>query len=180
MAEIKSTLELAMERTKKMAISDKEREAIKQKEFSQKVNALFHRYMEGLLPLNALLKEIERMDEKARTMAKEFLLIQWIDALSLNEEAEGLLIGIETLKGKEIDEVKEKLHHLLSQYREETEKIKEEARARSEDALRKEGIYGSAVEPNIEGSPSVKKELRDLDQRFGAKLKEVKEQLRIS
>jgi ElaB/YqjD/DUF883 family membrane-anchored ribosome-binding protein len=178
MAEIKSTLELAMERTKKIAISREEREEIKQQETLQKVNALLHRYMEGHLPLNEILRKIERMDEKTRTMSKEILLSQWIDALSLNEEDERLLRGIEALKGKDIDEVKEKFHHLLSQCRKEKEKIKQEIRVRSEEALRREGIYGNAVEPNIEGSQHLEKELGNLDQLYGVKLKEIKEQLR--
>jgi myo-inositol-1-phosphate synthase len=178
MAEIKSTLELAMERTKKISISKEEREEIKGKEILQKVNGLFHRYMEEHIPLNEILREIERMDEKTRTMVKEILLSQWIDALSLNEEDERLLRGIEALKGKEIDEVKEKFHHLLSQCRNEKEKIKEEEKAKSEEVLRREGIYGSAVEPNVEGSQHLEKELGNLDHLYEVKLKELKEHLR--
>jgi len=49
MGEIKSSLELAMERTKKIAISEKEREEIKRREIDQKVNALSNRYREGHL-----------------------------------------------------------------------------------------------------------------------------------
>jgi ElaB/YqjD/DUF883 family membrane-anchored ribosome-binding protein len=179
MAEIKSTLELAMERTKKIAISKEEREEIKQKESLQKVNGLFHRYREGHLSLNEILREIERMDEKTRTLTKEILLSQWIDALSLNEEDERLLRGIEALKGKNIDEVKEKFHHLLSQYRKEREKINQEVRAQAQEILRREGIYGSAVEPNIEGTQHLEKELGNLDHLYGVKLKEIKEQLRV-
>jgi len=178
MAEIKSTLELAMERTKKIAISDKEREEIKRKEILQKVNGLFHRYIEGHLPLNEILREIDRMDEKTKTMAKETLLSQWIDALSLNEEDERLFKGIESLKDQYIDKGKEKFRHLLSQYRREKEKIKEKVRAQSEEALRRNGIYGSAVEPNVEGSGIWKEELDKLNRLYGAKLKELKEELR--
>ena len=88
MGEIKSTLELAMERTKKIAISEKEKEEIKQKEVLQKATSLFHRYREGHLPLNDILKEIERMEKKTAIMVKEILLSQWIDALSLNDDDE--------------------------------------------------------------------------------------------
>jgi len=177
-AEIKSTLELAMERTKKIAISKEEREEIRRKEILQKINGLFNRYMEDHLSLNEILKEIERMDQKTRPMAKEILLSQWIDALSLNDKEDRLFRGIEALKGKEIDEVREKLHHLLSQCRNEKEKIKEEEKAKSEEALRREGIYGSAVEPNIEGSQHLEKELGNLDHLYEVKLKEIKEHLR--
>jgi ElaB/YqjD/DUF883 family membrane-anchored ribosome-binding protein len=177
-AEIKSTLELAMERTKKITISKEERDEIKQKESLQKVNGLFHRYREGLLSLNEILREIERMDQKTRTMTKEILLSQWIDALSLNEEDEKLLEGIEALKGQEMDEVRAKLHHLLSQYQREKDRVKEEVTGRSTEALRKDGISGSAVEPKIEGSKLWKKEMEKLDRSYQIKLDEIKEQLR--
>ena len=178
MGEIKSTLELAMERTKKFAISDKEKEEIKQREILQKATSLFHRYREGHLPLNELLKEIEKMDKRTSTTVKESLLSQWIDALSLEENAERILKGIESLKRRSIDEGKQKFHHLLSQYQKEKEKIKEEVKAQFITDLKERDIYGSAVEPNLEGGEHWKKEKEKLDNSYKTKLEEIKEQLR--
>ncbi|NWG04718.1 MAG: hypothetical protein HXY44_17835 [Syntrophaceae bacterium] len=178
MGEIKSTLELAMERTKKVKISETEKEEIKQKEILQRVTSLFHRYREGYLSLNEILKEIEKMEQKAATMVKELLLSQWIDALSLEDDAERILKGIESLKGQNIDEVKKTFNDLLSQYQGEKEKVKEEVRLRITDVLRNDGIYGSAVEPKIEGNEIWKKENETLDQSYRLKLEEIKEQLR--
>jgi len=178
MAEIKSTLELAMERTKKIGISEKERKEIKQKEIGQKVNALSHRYMQGHLSLNEILREMEKMDEKTQTIAKETLVSQWIDALSLKNEDERLLKGIESLRHRTTDQLKEKHHQLLSQYRREEEKIKEKVRAQLTEALKREGIHGSAVELNIEASPLWKKEGENLDHLYSSKLEEIKEALR--
>ena len=56
MGEIKSTLELAMERTKRFSVSAKEKDEIKQKEALRKATGLFHRYREGHLSLNDVLK----------------------------------------------------------------------------------------------------------------------------
>jgi len=179
MGEIKSTLELAMERTKKFAISEKEKEEIKQKEVSQKATSLFHRYREGFLPLNDILKEIEKMEKKTATMVKESLLSQWVDALSLEDDDERTLKAIESLKGGSIDEVKQKFHSLLSQYLNEKEKVKEKVKVQFTEALRKDGIYGSAVEPKLEGTELWKKENEKLDHSYKKKLEEIKEQLRV-
>lgn len=179
MAEIKSTLELAMERTKKFAISEKEKEEIKQKEILQKATTLFHRYREGHILINGILKEIEKMENKTATSVKESLLSQWIDALSLNDEDDKIIKGIESLKHRGIDDVKQKFHHLLSQYRREKEKVKQEVMAQSAEVLRKDGIYGSAVEPKIEGGELLKKECEKLDHHYGVKLEEFKEQLKV-
>jgi len=175
--EIKSTLELAMERTKKFAISGKEKKEMKQKEVLQKATSLFHRYREGHLPLNEIMKEIERMEKKTATTVKEFLLSQWIDALSLEGDVERILKGIESLKQRSINEVKGKFYSLLSQYHEEKENAKEEVTIQFTEALRKDGISGSAVEPKLEGSELWKKEIEKLDQSYRMKLEEIKKAL---
>jgi len=178
MAEIKSTLELALERTKKLAISEKEKEEIRQKKLLEKATRLFHRYREGHAPLSELQKEIERMDEKTSAGVKEFLLSQWIDALSLKEEDERLIKGIEWLKNGHLEEVLERFHHLFSQYREEMEKTRHDVRTQLAEGLKREGIEGSAIEPNVEGNPLWKEAVEKLDHLYGAKLEEIRKQLR--
>jgi len=178
MADIKSTLELAMERTKKMTISEKEKEEIKRKEIEHKVDALSNRYRDGHLPLTEVLKEIERMDERVQTTARESMLSQWIDGLSMNNQDERLLKGIESLKHRSLDELKQRHHQLISQYQKEKERIKEEARAQLVEILREDGIYGSAVEPNTEAHHLWKQALEKLNQLYRSKLEDIKEQLR--
>jgi hypothetical protein len=178
MAEIKSTLELALERTKKMAISEKEKEEIRQKKLLEKAKGLFHRYREGHAPLSELQKEIERMDERTSAAVKDFLLSQWIDALSLKEEDERLIKGIEWLKNGRIEEVPERFRHLCSQYREEIEKTRHEVRTQLEEALKREGIVGTAVEPNLEGDLLWKEAVEKLDHLYGGKLEEIRKLLR--
>ena len=178
MAEIKSTLELALERTKKMVISEKEKVEIKQKELLEKAKGLFHRYREGRAPLNEIQKEIERMDEKTSAAIKEFLLSEWIDALSLKGEDERLIRGVEWLKDGPMAEVVERFHHLLSQYQKEIEKTRHEVRTRLEEELKREGITGSAVEPNVEGNSLWKKAVQELDRLYGGQLEEIKKELK--
>jgi len=109
---------------------------------------------------------------------KESLLSQWIDALSLNDEDGRTFKGIESLKQRSIEEVKQKFHNLLSKYQDEKERIKEKLRVEFTEALRKEGIYGSAVDPEIEGSELWKKEKEKLSHSYKMKLEEIKQQLR--
>jgi hypothetical protein len=178
MGEIKSTLELAMERTKRFAVSEKEKEEIKQKEVLQKATGLFHRYREGRLSLNDVLKEVERMERKTATTVKEYLLTQWIDTLSLEEDNDRILKGVESLKEKSIAEVKQRFDYLLSQYQKEKERVKEKTGVQLVETLKKDGIWGSAVEPKLEGSEIWKKENENLSCSYRIKLDEIKEQLR--
>lgn len=179
MGEIKSTLELAMERTKKFVLSEKEKEEMKQKEVRQKATSLFHRYRERHLSSNEIQKEIERMKKSIQSAVKELLLSQWIDALSLDDEDDRILKGVEALKERRIGEIKQKFRQLLSQYRTEKEKTREETKARLIEALRKEGIYGSAVVPNLEASELWKTEKERLNQPYRIKLEAIRQQLRF-
>jgi len=178
MGEIKSTVELAMERSKRFAVSEKEKDEMKQKEVLKKATSFFHRYREGNLSLNDILKEMEKMERKASITVREALLSYWIGALSLDDENEGILKGVESLKGKSIGEAKQKLDHLLSQYQDEKEEIKKKTGAQLVEALKRDGIWGSAVEPKLEGSELWKKENEILDRSYSIKLDEIKEQLR--
>jgi hypothetical protein len=180
MGEIKSTLELAMERTKRFAVSEKEKDEMKQKEVLQKATSLFHRYREGRLSLNDILKEIERMERKTATTVKEYLLSHWIDAVSLDDDSERILKGVESLKERSIAGIKQEFRHLLSQYQREKEKVREKVGVQLIEALEKDGIWGSAVEPKLEGSELWKKENENLDQSYRRKLEEIKQQLRVS
>ena len=176
--EIKSSVELAMERTKKFALSDQEKEELKRKEVLQKASSLFHRYRDGHLSLNEVLKQIEKMEEKTATTVKQSLLSQWIDALSLDDGHERTFKGMESLKRQSLDEVRKKFQHLLSQYQAEKEKVKEKMRIQLAEALKKKGIYRSAVEPNFEKSDLWTKESEKLDHSYKMKLEEIKQQLR--
>jgi len=178
MGEIKSTLELAMERTKRFSVSEKEKEEIKQKGLLQKATGLFHRYREGHHSLNEVLKEIEKMEGKTAITVKEYLLSQWIDILSLDDDGERILKGVESLKGRSLAEVKEEFRHLFSQYQSEKEEAREKVKGQLIEALKKDGIWGTAVEPKLEGSEFWKREDETLSQFYRMKLDEIRERLR--
>jgi hypothetical protein len=82
------------------------------------------------------------------------------------------------LKERSIAEAKQRFHRLLSQYQREKEEVKEKMRVQLTEALKKDGIWGSAVEPKLEGSEFWKRENETLDQSYRMKLEEIKEQLR--
>ncbi len=178
MAEIKSTLELALERTKKIIISDEERKEIKQKEILEKVSSLSHRYREGTSPLHEILKEIEKMDEKIRPWVVDTLLTQWIKALSLTPEGERLIKGIESLKRRGLEKMKERFDDLLYHYQEAREEMKKRVKVQLMEILKKEHISGSAVDPKVEGNEIYKEESERLDQTYMGKLEELKKELR--
>jgi len=179
MGEIKSTLELALERSKRFSLSEKDREEIKKKEIQEKISTLFFRYQEGYLHLHEIQKEIDRLGEGMAKAVKEGLLLRWVDGLSLEGENEKMLKGIEGLTNRALDEVKEALQKLRLQYQSEKDRLKQEERNRRLEALRRAGLSGDALEPNIETSVEWSKALTALNQKYELQLRELKDRLRV-
>ena len=178
MAEIKSTLELAMERIGKMSISKEEKEEIRRKEIVQKATSLFNRYVEGTLSNHEMTREIERMETGGTAAIRESVLSRLMDALSLDEGREKILEGIKFLTGKNVDDVKQTLESLYLEYEKEKEEVREEIRTRIEETLRRDGIYGSAVVPPVEGSDRWKERMAMLQHAFREKVEEVRDVLK--
>ncbi len=178
MAEIKSTLELALERSKKFSLSEKEKEEIKKKEIQEKMNSLFYRYQEGHLHLHEIEREIDRMGAETRKIVKEGLLLRWIDALSLEDGNERILKGIEWLKNRPIDEVEGALQRLLHEFQSEREQMVQKVRRQLLEAYRKEGFSGDAIEPNLEASESWRSASGALNQKYQRQLEKFKESLK--
>ena len=178
MAEIKSTLELALERTRKLSISQKEKDEIKRKETEQKAAGIFHRYMDNTLSLNELLREVERMEEKARSAVRELLLSRWIDAVSLEADPEKLLRGVESLKGQSVDEIRRTLEVLRSELERRGREAEQKMEIQLAEALRKEGIHGTAVVPRVRESGEWKERIRSVAQGFLGEVEACKEALR--
>jgi hypothetical protein len=109
---------------------------------------------------------------------KEYLLSHWIDTLSLEDDNDRILKGVESLKGKSIAEVKQRFDRLFSQYQKEKEKVKEKTGVQLVETLKKDGIWGSAVEPKLEGSELWKEEKENLGRSYRTTLEEIKEQLK--
>ncbi len=178
MGEIKSTLDIAMERLKKIEITEKERDEIKRKEISQKASGLATRYIEGSISLYDVQKEIDKMDVNTKEMIKEILLSRLIEELSLQNNYERLIMGIEWIKGKELNEVKDELEYMAKQFEREKANLRKNLEDKILDSLRKSGIEGSAILVNIDSSDLWKKEEKELNRTYEAKIKIIKDRLK--
>lgn len=178
MAEIKSTLELALERTKNLSISEEEKEEIKKKEILLKASGMFNRYMEDYVSVGDVMREIGRLEGKAGALTREFLLSQAIGAISLERDNEKLLRVIESLKGRDVGDAKRKLASFRSEYEREKQEAAEEIMVRMEASLRQDGISGSGVVPRIQGSSEWEEKVEGLQQAFRERIGEIKKDLK--
>lgn len=178
MGEIKSTLDIALERLKSIGISEEEKEEIKRKEINQKALSLSNRYIEGTLSLHDVQKEIERLDDNTKRIIRNILLSRLIEELSLKENYVRILQAIGWILEKDVSDLIERFQNLITQYEEEKNKIKEKVENRLIKSLYEIKLKGSAIEVNIESSNLWREEIDKLDKSIESRIKKMREELK--
>ena len=148
MSGIKSAIELAMERTKNLVMTEEERKSFTAKELENKIRAVVRRYLEGIIEKDGVNKEISAIEGDERSMKPVLvdLLVEAFDAKGRNER---LLELLSAIAGEAKESLKQELETMRGRYAEQTEKGETAVRQRIMDRLGAMGITGSSVEPNI-------------------------------
>jgi len=174
MGEIKSTLELALERTRKLSMTQDEKDEIKRQELLKKAMGLSRRYTEGHAPLREIVREIERMSDQEKIKVRKTLLHQWGETLSIESDYERLFEGIESLRGMKVSGLREKFQLLVSEYQVERKKTERDIERQIIEDLRKEGFSGTAVVPRLEGNPRWRERTQAINAFFHKRVEEIR------
>ncbi|MFO7964497.1 MAG: hypothetical protein R6U50_11285 [Desulfobacterales bacterium] len=171
MGEIKSTLDLVMERTRHLTLSDDERKAQQLDRFKKRVSGLVQKYREGRFDVTKFKSEAAELKKEHRVDGDQVI---WNALLSE--------IGIDTydpdvlhlLKAYELD-----IEPIEKVYADYTAACRELAVLTGESAkkslFRQHGIAGNAVIPNPEKDPDYRSRLADIHEKYTNKLERVKE-----
>ncbi len=149
MANIKSAIELAMERTKHLVMDEKEKEEFARRGLEEKLRATMRRFLEGMTGREELLAELGGM--KAGKREKRLLLIDMVlEEFDLSGDKEKLfdlleLVGEEAGGGLAGDARK-----LKERFRDELKANVADVRAEIMKRLGRMGISGTSLEPNSE------------------------------
>jgi hypothetical protein len=173
MAEIKSTLDLVMERTRGLSMSDREKKEMKKKDLSDKIRALLERFINDYMGMKWLEAEFNDLgmgkDPKIRQLLKDEILKRVGSNGSNPEVTEKLLDALEEVAGVRADACRDIIAAyggaLTEQKRIFSEKMK--------DGLSAQGISGSAVVPNIEADPGWTAAREKLAEDFRQKIESV-------
>lgn len=152
MAEIKSAIQLAMEKTRDLVMDDKEKKSLAVKELAGSVKVIFRRYREGLSDEDEATAQLDGL-ECDNALRRKIVL----DLLDDEFESADDMPAMERLFsfiGFVIDETSHKELKLLEKaYLEEREKMKTAIRFHVTEELASSGISGSSVEVNVEAWP---------------------------
>jgi hypothetical protein len=145
MAEIKSTLDLIMERTKNLTMTDKEKKDLHLKELQGKVNGFIQRFMDGLIDIQTIEEELPNKQDDRKTtldmLHKEAL--NRIDPDENNDQVFRLFQEI-------LEEDTQPLSRMIDTFKKDRQREMAQHARTSLKTLLDKGIRGSAVIPNLE------------------------------
>ncbi|MGV8074515.1 MAG: hypothetical protein AB2L11_08170 [Syntrophobacteraceae bacterium] len=167
MGEIKSTLELVMERTRNLTLSEDERREQMISEFRKNINGLLQRFQDGVLPLRDFTIDFQRLQEPSKLSAKETLLEEIAKRLDPDRNNEQMLLLLSEYCGAKAMGIET----VLSEYASKIKTGAEQTAAKLKEELSsKQGIYGSAVVPNLEADADWASEKQHMRNFFHKKL----------
>jgi hypothetical protein len=173
MGEIKSTLDLIMEKTKHLSLNEEEKQALEKQQLNQQVQVPLLRYLKEERDADYLAHELDSLPPEKREEGRRFCLELFVDSLSPFEENTRVLAGVERLLGKTGRERWEKLiSPLKREYQEEREKAQAEVTSGLREILATAGLRGSALLPCVdEQSPLWREEKEKSTKAFRARVR---------
>jgi hypothetical protein len=176
--EIKSTIELAMEKTKDMVLSSDEAEEMRLKELREKAQGLANRYLAGDVSVGEIKENVEGFEEKSRSLFRGQVALSLVDALNLDTENERSMQALVFLAGeKDLKGPLSEVNTLVARYRHAVAGETEELELTLKEELKRVGISGSAVKPKVKGSLKYKEASEKARKDCELKLSELKQRM---
>lgn len=176
MGEIKSTLEIALEKAGAMEISSEDRKRFKDEEIHSRARDLFHRYMEHPTRSQSLREAIRQSGEDAPWLENE-LRERFLQALHPSRDSERIWEGFRELGLEDPTPFREALSRIAG----DLEKGRREAAGKAEERLRHSlsalGISGTAVDPNVEASDPWRNMFGTVEQRATAEIDRLRQEI---
>ncbi|MFH1626080.1 MAG: hypothetical protein ABID54_13135 [Pseudomonadota bacterium] len=174
MGEVKSTLELAMERARSIEVSPGEMEKLQREQYVSKAKGMANRYINGVLKLSGLVKEVNSYDGNARNTIVEILMFELVNAIGISVDNKGLIEAIEALRDDRVKPILGKIFKLCDDFRDKKESQYKKVETEITDKLRGIGISGAAVQPKVDSHERWRHTLDTLTSDYEAKLLKLK------
>jgi hypothetical protein len=176
---IKSALEIALEKVQRLgALSEEEKQRLKNEEIAAFGKALAERYLSGLTLRDIKVELAERAEEDQRTITHHLLqsLLDRIDILHTGAD-DKIIAAIQLLSGD--TGIEQSLKDLIQEYQGSIENARQENQRKLEAAKRSEleskGISGSAVQPAFETSSEWIRIRQNLDSYYSERFEELRQ-----
>jgi len=174
MAEIKSTLDLVMERTKHLSLSKAEKNEQQQIEFGKKISGILQKYIDKVIgkkefkkQSNALKKEYDINDDK-------IIIKEISDRLMLDNGNSDLFLLLREEFNINISSVEK----IIDDYKNEIEAYtKNTINELNENLYKNHFISGNAILPNLKSSPQWESSIYKINEKYSLKFAHEKKNL---
>ncbi len=174
MAEIKSTLDLVMEKTKHLTLSHEEKQEQTLKEAGQRIKGLIQKYQDGLLDQDKFALELDSMIKTYDVIVNDILLNALLDDLDVNRDNKPQLALLNDICNIDIT-------GLVSVYDGYMDELKLMTQERNQvlknNLAEKQSIAGSAVVPNVETDKIWQTNIVEINYKFSQLLIRAKAQI---
>ena len=168
MGEIRSTMDIIMEKTKGLTMTEKEKTEFQQRELTGKIKGLTQKFFDGIINLDRLRIEAAALREEQQEIFDQIITEEAIKRLELEGNNEPVFTVLENTTG--IDSAP--IQKILADFGQRLKREREVHERALWDKLKEKGISGSAVLPNIKADPQWNDFLSNLKQEFREKIEE--------
>ncbi|NLW35527.1 hypothetical protein [Syntrophorhabdus aromaticivorans] len=179
MAEIKSAIELAMEKTKDLVVGGEERRTIATREAESKVKAVVRRYLGDMTSQEDAAREFDEIDADRR-LKGSVLVETLVEEFDVKKSPERLL-ALFGLTGIDLEgSLRNEFATLQGQFQEEMARKEKTIRGKISDSLAFLGITGTGIEPNLAAWDEWTEGAEEAGSIFKQRIQEWKEKVRAS
>ncbi|MEE4263463.1 MAG: hypothetical protein V2I56_12285 [Desulfobacteraceae bacterium] len=174
MAEIKSTLDLVMEKTRNLSLSSEERKEQKDKEIDNRIRGLLQKFIDQTLGIENFKSEYQKL-QKDYDLSGNVPLIKTIcDRIELGKDNQALFDLLAESKVSDFEGIKS----ILQKFQTASDAAaRERSKILKEQLAQTHFISGSAVVPNLEKDDDWRKEAGEIRAKYGALLDKEKARL---
>jgi hypothetical protein len=146
MGEIKSTLDIIMERTKNLTMNEEEKEGLRRTELAERVKGWVQRYSDNRITEKTLKSELKEEGKDNYPMLQELLKVELVESLKLDDDNVkifGLMKNLLNIKDAPYVKIIKDFQMIAA--------IEKSKRLEAiKKVLTKKGVRGSAVIPNLD------------------------------
>jgi len=172
LAEIKSTLDLVMERTKNLTLSSEEKQAQKDKETANRIKGLVQKLQDGLLAAGQFSEEYGELIKESDLSDDSLLVRDILTRLDPDHDNQVLLETLEECCRLDTAAIRS----IISDYHAAADRAAEKRMGHIKEELAdKHSIAGSAVIPNLEADSQWQQETQEMQRQFEESLRKASE-----
>ena len=174
MGEIKSTLELVMERTRHLSLTDAEKAVQAEKEARDRMRGLLQRFEDNVISVEELKETLEKEQSAGSADLKTALLKEALERIGLEKDIRPMAVVLEDVSGVSVAGLEKVVSGFEAARLELAERSKGRALA---DMEQRWGVSGTAVVPNLEKDTAFAADLAGLKARFEKDLQQARDSL---